>query len=415
MARSRRWSVLAPALLLLWMIANIDKLDLSVVATNPRFLGVMGLVGRQAAVGFLLTAFTLAMAVGNLIWGPLIDRIGGRRGVLWAIALWAAAMVFGGLAPGYAALLASRVFLGLSEGALWPLTHKLMGRYRAGERGRAESVWLAGLYLGPALAAPLTVGLMHLWGWRAAFVVIGLLSWIIIWPIFRFGVPPSDGEAAAPPPAPGLPRVLRRGRFWANVVAYVAEGVVFFGIGFWLPTYLETVHHLPSATMAEVTAYTWIAALAAVIFTGQFADRRGRSAFLGGGALLATACLLFVAAESSSATVDIAAIMVALAGSAVATTTSQVLLQRETDPAETGRAAGVMVAFGSAIGGWTATIIGALVHLDRGSFTFGLFFLVGAALVGGIALGSLGRREREASSIGWGAPASKTLTHPQVE
>lgn len=393
MQGSRRWSVLAPALLMLWIVANIDKLDLSIMATNRHFLVAMGLIGREAAAGFLLTAFTLAMAAGNLVWGPLVDRLGGRTAVLWAVALWSAAMVLGGLAPGYGTLLASRAVLGLSEGALWPLTHKFMAHFEPAERGRAESVWLSGLYLGPAVAAPLTVGLMHLFGWRAAFVAIGLMSFLVTWPVFRFGVPAPSPVPERRPPGRGAPPVLARGRFWGNVLAYVSEGVVFFGIGFWLPTYLETVHHLSSATMAEVTAYTWVAALVAVIFAGSFADRRRRAAPLGGGSLLIAALMLLVAAESANPVVDIGALTLALAGSAVATTVSQVLLQRETDPAETGRAAGVMVAFGSAVGGWTATIMGALIHLDHGAFTSGLLFLVAAALIGGTALWTLGRGE----------------------
>ncbi|MCL6593165.1 MAG: hypothetical protein K6T31_04245, partial [Alicyclobacillus sp.] len=53
---SVRWRAVAPTLLCIWILGMIDKIGVAVIATNPRFLQEMHLVGQNALIGSLTTA-----------------------------------------------------------------------------------------------------------------------------------------------------------------------------------------------------------------------------------------------------------------------------------------------------------------------------------------------------------------------
>jgi hypothetical protein len=46
--RSRRWLLVAPTLLFLWLIAQIDKTKLSLFISDAKFLKELNLVGHNA-------------------------------------------------------------------------------------------------------------------------------------------------------------------------------------------------------------------------------------------------------------------------------------------------------------------------------------------------------------------------------
>ena len=64
-----RWWVVAVPLLILIMIAQIDKVAISVVMSNKQFLQDLYLIGRPAVIGMLMSGFLLTYAVSQFFWG----------------------------------------------------------------------------------------------------------------------------------------------------------------------------------------------------------------------------------------------------------------------------------------------------------------------------------------------------------
>src|SRR5438067_1739372 len=105
---SRRWALVALAGLAM-AISFLDRQTLAVLA--PTVSKALGLSNTE--YGWASSAFGLAILVGTPLSGILLDRVGVRPGLLWAVLAWSLVSAAHGLAAGFASLILLRVLLGL--------------------------------------------------------------------------------------------------------------------------------------------------------------------------------------------------------------------------------------------------------------------------------------------------------------
>ena len=173
------WTVLAVA-------------GLGIFASGPgqshTFSVFVGPIGRDlglssAAIASAYGAATLVAAFCLPYMGRLVDRHGPRRMAIIVIALLGVAcMLFGAsagllsLAFGFAALR----FLG--QGSLMMNCANLVAQWFSRKRGLAMSLMALGFGVSMAVHPPLGQYLVAELGWRQAWVVMGLLTWLIMLP-----------------------------------------------------------------------------------------------------------------------------------------------------------------------------------------------------------------------------------------
>ena len=114
---------------------------------------------------FMLGAFFFTYALFQIPVGALADRFGARLVLTVLIAAWSAVTAATGFVSSYAALLAIRLLLGITEAGAYPAAAGLVKRWaRPEERGRFSSVVALGGRIGgaasPYLTAVLAVGLI---------------------------------------------------------------------------------------------------------------------------------------------------------------------------------------------------------------------------------------------------------------
>lgn len=133
-------------------------------------------VGLSAA-GQLVTAFSLAYAVGAPVMAVLTAGLERRRLLALAIAGFSIANLLAALAPSYAGLLAARLLLALSAASFMPAASGYAAASgRLERRGRALSMVTNGLSLAIIAGVPLGVLVGQRFGWRATFLVVGGLA-----------------------------------------------------------------------------------------------------------------------------------------------------------------------------------------------------------------------------------------------
>lgn len=186
-------------------------------ALAPVLRSQLGLSNRH--YGALLAAFSIPYAAGAPPAGLFVDRIGLRRGIALAAALWSLAGAATGAMRSLAGLLVCRGVLGLAQAAGVPATGKAIALYlRPEERALGHALSQAGLSLGAILAPPVGVWLSLHYGWRTAFVATGLLGllWLPLWNAAARRAPePPDGATRGP----GLRDLLTERGLWAIVAA----------------------------------------------------------------------------------------------------------------------------------------------------------------------------------------------------
>jgi len=158
-----------PHLSLYLLIAACVAADLSFVPLLPGLRASRGLSGAEAAL--LLSAGTVAMIIAPVPLGHLADRLGARRLLTGAGTLVTVASVILATADGFAALLAGRILIGLTNAIIWTAGAALAAD-RPGAVTRAIGAGGAGRLAGPLLASALAGQA----GARAVFAAAAVLT-----------------------------------------------------------------------------------------------------------------------------------------------------------------------------------------------------------------------------------------------
>src|SRR5579863_5927133 len=174
-----RWRICA----LLFFATTINYMDRQVLGVLAPYL--QNVIGwNELQYGYIVTAFQAAYALGLLIVGGIIDRVGTKLGYALAIGLWSLAAMSHSLVHTVLGFGAVRFLLGLGESGNFPAAIKTVAEwFPRKERSLATGIFNSGSNVG-AIVAPLAVPwiALHL-GWRWAFLFTGLFSatWLVVW------------------------------------------------------------------------------------------------------------------------------------------------------------------------------------------------------------------------------------------
>ncbi|MFC4946574.1 MFS transporter [Pseudonocardia sp. GCM10023141] len=266
-----------------------------------------------AALGPIFSASIVGLMVGYLLLSPLANRIGHRKLVIVATALFGVLTLLCALAGDQTQLLVLRLLTGVGLGATIPSAVALASEF-APTRRRSTFVmfiycWLA---LGFVAASLISGAVIPAWGWRPMFVLGGILPLLLVLVLLRFlpdspsyllvrdearahatlrRLDPDLGPATRVLPAerssgvtgaPGkthspLFELFQRHWLVSTALLWIAFMLnlgVFYAVQSWLPTILGRLGHAPSTAVAA-TALTTVGGIAAAIVIGPSMDRRG--------------------------------------------------------------------------------------------------------------------------------------------
>jgi ACS family hexuronate transporter-like MFS transporter len=287
-----RWRIA----LMLCGITTINYLDrqaLSVAA--PVLMEEFQLSNTQ--YGWIGSAFLFTYALGQLLTGPVIDRMGTKKGFNLAVVAWSVAGILHAFGRGFWSLLSLRGLLGLGEAANFPAALKDIAEwFPRAERSMAVGILTVGPGLGAVLSPPLLGFLIYYLGWQSAFIVPGLLGFVWVWVWRRmYHLPEAHprlsqrelnlilegrDEPAVQTEPSSLIYFLRYREVWGLMLSrFVSDGAFYFFV-FWLPAYLASERGF---NIIEIGLFAWIPFLAADLgslaggWAGQSLIRRGMS------------------------------------------------------------------------------------------------------------------------------------------
>ena len=324
-----RW-VMVGLLFLATVINYIDRQTVSVLKTA--ISADLGLSNADYAA--VQNSFLALYAISQMVSGRLYDRIGTRLGFVFSICVWSAGALAHALARTAAQLRICRGVLGFGEAGNWPGAAKLVGEwFPVSERALGMGIFNAGAALGGAVSPPIIAWLALAYGWRAAFVVTGLLGfgWLGLW-LLLYRVPethpwitdeeralilsngareiPLRGGGAGTAEAnwrPGWGTLLTYRQTWAIVTGRFITDPIWWLYIFWLPSYFQEVRGF---SLQQIGVSAWLPFLCAGIgaISGGWASGilikrgwsvdRARRTVMAVGALLTPAGIIAVRAEN---------------------------------------------------------------------------------------------------------------------
>ncbi|MFK0003577.1 MFS transporter [Paenarthrobacter sp. NPDC090522] len=299
------------------LINYIDRSSMSIAEHDMRM--EFGLTEGQ--IGIILGSFGWSYALMQIPMGMLLDKIGIKWVMRAATFLWAISCFLTAMISGMGLLLIARLILGLAEAPIFPGAMKTTSYwFPRSERGMATVIFDSGQRLSNVIGFPLVGAAVALFGWRGAFITIGVLSLIYFLVFFVFYRDPKamnrkgrlgdselrhilDGgaqheDAPTPNPLANLGYILRQRKVWGMSLGLGCAGYVQWMLLTWLPGFLQSQMHMDVAKSGLFTAIPWLfAVIVQYLLPGYLLDRmirNGKSStavrriFIIGGMMLAT-------------------------------------------------------------------------------------------------------------------------------
>jgi MFS family permease len=344
------------------------------------------------AAAFSISAITQGLL--SPVVGILVDRLGPRR-----------VMLVGACLLGGACVLASQIgslwSLYLVVGVLaatglcavsWVPSGALLARWFTERRGSMMGLAFSGMGAGVLVIGPLAQWLITGHGWRAAYVVLGVGTLVVLVPLIALGVreapgaaPPARGETRAPERGhAGVGDALRTRAFWALFFAYLCTPLAVFSVVTHSVAFAVD-HGFPRLFVAGIFGLTGLLSVVGRIVFGFAADRIGRttSATISYACTgLGTLCLLGLEVWPHAAALYAYAFFFGLGfgarGPIITAMASQLF---------PGRRFGAIygaLSVGNGIGGGIAPWFGGFVHDLTGSYRVAFLTAVGFCVLGAI-------------------------------
>lgn len=263
-----------------------------IVTTEILPIGLLTPIGATFGIspgtaGLMMTMPGFLAALAAPLVTSATARLDRRRLLGALILVLALANFLAALAPGYWLMLISRVLVGVVIGGFWSVGAGLAPRLVPALRvGLATAVIFAAVPLGSVLGVPAGTWLGGLAGWRAVFVVMGVLTVGVFLALLVF-LPPLPPERATSLRLLG--DLLRRPSVRAGLTVTFLVVLAHFGTYTYLTTYLRQL------TEASPTPYLLVYGLAGVagnFLAGRWAGTRTRETFAVAAGLIALATLL---------------------------------------------------------------------------------------------------------------------------
>lgn len=209
--------------LMLLLGAAVAITPMSIDMYLPSFPAMQADFGTDAAaVQATLSAYFIGLAFGQLIYGPVADRIGRRKPLLFGLALYTLASIGCFVAPDIEALTALRLLQALGGCAGSVICRAIVrDLYQPQEMAQVTSTLMLVIGVAPILA-PTMGGMLHeAFGWRAVFAVMVLYGAAVLAAVLRFlpDTRPPDIKPARGNVFHGYFHLLKHRRFMGYALA----------------------------------------------------------------------------------------------------------------------------------------------------------------------------------------------------
>jgi len=341
----------------------------------------------RADVASAYTALMLGFCAGGIAMGRVVDTKGAPVAIAASAVLLGAGFALAGSAPTLTVFaLAHGLLIGLGSAATFAPLVADISHWFVRRRGIAIAICASGNYLAGAIWPPAVELLMRDWGWRTAYITIGLACVAAMLPLalaLRRKAPSAAAAAQAaatqsgfyrPPPLEARPLGLSPGALMALLAVA--------GLGCCVAMSTPQVHIVALcadlgfgvARGAEMLSLMLGFGIVSRVASGWIADRVGGvKTLLLGSTLQGVALVLYAVSDSLVSLYIVSALFGLFQGGIVP---SYALIVREYFPAE-GSATRVSIAvsatiIGMALGGWMGGVMFDLTGSYKAAFVNGI-------------------------------------------
>jgi MFS family permease len=247
---------------------------------------------NQALAGFLTTGIFATHAAMQIPGGSLVDRLGSKRVLLFALAWVALGNIGMAFAGAYWQLLLCKIFTGMGTGVCFVGGARYVHNAAAGPGLHTAQGFFGGsIQLGAGFVILAVPRLYLLAGWRATFLVSAgmALTAAIIWLT-------AAPAVAATSSAPGrFSEMLLAPQLWLLGFVQMATFSISLVVGSWVVVMLTKVLHVPATRAGLIGSLVLLLGIVSRPLGGALRRHMGiRPLFVGSLMMIALGCFVFV-------------------------------------------------------------------------------------------------------------------------
>ncbi|PFE48297.1 MFS transporter [Bacillus cereus] len=391
------------------MINQVDKIIIGLVSVpvmeelnlSPSQWGVVG------------SSFFWFFTFSSIILGGMADSKNTKKMLTWMSLAWLIVQFVTPFVSSLSLLVFTRMILGAGEGAAPALSTAIVGKWFPKHRhGIGFGAVLCGATIGPAFATPLLISLINQYGWKSAFLVMGIVGLIVLvlWVIFGKDSPQEIGLTSFHQEEQHsstlskvswrqfLPHLLSK-----NFVFIILCGGCAYWLlsvqAIWFPAYFTKVQHFDNQTLKLAVSLPFLFAAISQIGFSMLSDRiyrktgdiRKARINVAGSTMILSALCVYIANTVNSSAISILFFTLAPGFAYVILSLAPAILMDFFSPKNIGKAQGIYVALASSTSIIAPLVFGYFIQYAAteemgyrygfqvtalGMFVIGLLFLI---------------------------------------
>jgi ACS family hexuronate transporter-like MFS transporter len=329
-----RWIIVS----LLFLATTINYIDRQIIGLLKPILEVE-FNWSESDFAKIVVAFTAAYAIGLLLFGRLIDRVGTKIGYSISVVIWSAMGMLHAAASTVTGFSLARIGLGLGEAGNFPAAMKTVAEwFPKKERALAAGLFNSGTSIGVVMALLITPWILVSYGWREVFLITGASGfvWLALW-MWLYEIPArqkrlskaefllitenSDEHSSDNDKTPTKWfRLFNFPQTWAFVFGKFLIDPIYWFFLFWLPSYFSSTFNLdltrPSVELMIIYSATTLGSISGGYFSSRLIKKGMAALRARKTVLLVIACLelsIILAQYVTNVWVAVALISVAVA------------------------------------------------------------------------------------------------------
>ncbi|MEH6944880.1 MFS transporter [Bacillus sp. JJ722] len=271
-----RWFVLI--LLFIGMIINFA--DKSIVGLAATYI-MKDLNLSYADWGIVGSSYYWLYPITGVIGAAWADRIGAKKMLGFLMLTWAVLQIGVVAITALPLLILYRILLGAFEGPFSPIAYShALKWFPSKSSGFVTSVVGSGGTVGAFITAPLLIGAITAWGWKAAFILLGVASivWFILIQFVKEKPAVENGEMKKKEKVEKLKlkdvkQILSSRVTLFTTLAFCSTYFIVVWLSIWLPLYLVEVIGMSSGQMGFGIMFIGLSSIVIYMLVSIISDR----------------------------------------------------------------------------------------------------------------------------------------------
>ncbi|PEL14052.1 MFS transporter [Bacillus sp. AFS017336] len=382
------------------MVNQVDKIIIGLVSVpvmkelhlSPSQWGVVG------------SSFFWFFTISSFVLGGLADSRNTKKMFTWIMLVWLVVQFTTPLVSSVSLLMFSRMVLGAGEGPAISISTSIIGKWFPKHRhGIGFGAVLFGATIGPAIASPILISLINKHGWRAAFVAMGTVGFIVLllWMFFGKESPKDIGMPTYEQQDQNtvIPNKVSWKQFFPHIFSknfmftVICAGCAYWLLSVqsvWFPAYFSKIQHFEGKTLKLAVSLPFLFAAICQIGVALISDRiyrktgdirRSRINLAGSSMVLSGICL-YIGSIADSSGIAIFCFILAPGFAIVILSLAPAMLMEFFSPKNIGKAQGTYVALSSSTSIIAPVIFGNFIEKSASeAIGYGYGFLITALVM----------------------------------